>query len=227
MVPSANYQVLVPLLHILREGYHDKFFPFYSALNPDYLTIDGKTRSNRSILFVPLSRRNSQDVWTLFISLIERKFGGHKLGENDKRLLKRCVSFCNGHMRSLKALYEYMNTLPTLNDLEFIKIADGTIRELRVLHSQPLTVVAEDAKICILGKYVESTAHTHSAKLLTYRQAIAHNYFFNREDDLAADRFVPKLTPFALYWVCACSYVFHLLILLSKLRLGSHSEPKR
>ena len=210
-IGKANYQNLVPSLHELRQSFSDNFLPFYSALNPDYLKVSGSvisSYSDRAIIFVPLSRRKSQHVWTLFLNLFTR----HMLPENDKRLLKRCVSFCNGHMRSLKALYEYIESLPTLKDLEFTKIADGTIQQLRTLQTKLPPLDAEDAKICILGKEVESTAKTHSSKMLTYRQAVAGSYFFNREDDLDAPRFVPKLTPFALYWVCACSYVFHLLI---------------
>ena len=194
-IGRAKHKILVPRLNSLREKYHDKFFPFYSALNPEYLTVDGKTISARPIFFVPLYRRNFKDVMWLFDELIQRK--GQQLGSNDRRLVERCVSFCNGHMRTLEALYRYLEGLPELKNLDFIKIADGTIQKFQTLQPRSPRVHAEDAKICILGKSVESVARTHSSEMLTYRQAVAMNYFFNREDDLNEASFVPKLTPFA------------------------------
>ena len=204
-IGRAKHKILVPRLNSLREKYHDKFFPFYSALNPEYLTVDGKTISARPIFFVPLYRRTFKDVMWLFDELIQRK--GQQLGSNDRRLVERCVSFCNGHMRTLEALYRYLEGLPELKNLDFIKIADGTIQKFQTLQPRFPRVHAEDAKICILGKSVKSIARTHSSEMLTYREAVAMNYFFNREDDLNEASFVPKLTPFALYWVCTRSYV--------------------
>ena len=205
-IGRAEHQILVPILSSLREGYHDKFFTFYSALNPEYLTVDGKTISTRAIFFVPLYRRNFKDVMWLFDNLIRQK--GQQLGDNDRRLVERCVLFCDGHMRSLEALYRYLEGLPELKNLEFSKIADGITQRLNNLQPSVPRVNAEDAKICILGKSVKSIARTHSSKMLTYREAVAMNYFFNREDDLNQAYFVPKLTPFALYWVCTRSLNF-------------------
>ncbi len=197
-IGRANHQLLMTALNTIRESFPDKFFAFYSALNPEYLTIDGVTTSTRAIFFVPLYRRTFESVMWLFDDLIRRQ--GQQLRDNDRRLIERCASFCNGHMRTLEALYSCLEKDP-LQNLDFLKIADRTLANLNGIQTLLPPVAAEDAKICILGREVLSDKRTYSNPLLTYRQAVAHNYFFNREDNLISDRFVPKLTPFALFWV--------------------------
>ena len=205
-IGRAKHKILVPKLHSLRESYHDKFFVFYSALNPEYLGIDGTTISTRAIFFVPLYRRTFKSVKSHFDQFIQEK--GQQLDDNDSRLLERCVSFCNGHMRTLEALYVYLKNLAQLKNLEFPKIADGTFYGLKTLQGGLPTVTAEDAKICISGKEVRSDDYTKTNPKITYRQAVAMSCFFNQEDDLNEKVFVPKLTPFALYWVRCFSGIF-------------------
>ena len=201
--PQNEY--LVPLLNSLREDYRRKFFPFYSVTNDDYLykNSSGNMLNNRGFLCVPVYQRPFESIMWPFDELIRRK--GEQLDDKDRRFLKRCVSFCNGHMRTLEALYNYLEQLTQLKNLEFAEIVKGTLAKLEALQEVVPEVGAEDAKICILGNRVGCDDSTYSNPHITYQQAISQNYFFNQEVDYIDNFCVPKLTPFSLCWVSVFS----------------------
>ena len=210
-IGKAKYAALMPSLNQLRSATPQKFLPFYSALNPNYLTetltskpmetrVVSSNGSSRPIWFVPLFRRHIEDVEPLFRNVISKQSP-----DKQDRHLKRYIAFCNGHMRTLQALYNVLSSNPNAN-MEFHSIAQQTMFNLQRLGGEIPIVNAEDAKTAILGKEVNKNDLISSFSNTTYLDAIVRGYFFNSEDDLAnQSTFVPKLTPFALYWVCAAS----------------------
>jgi hypothetical protein len=213
-IGKSKFEVLMPKLNNLRTSNADKFLAFYSALNPDFLieqvdstkpNFTAKTSSSsRPIWFVPLFRRHIEDVEPLFLDRIkELKLN---LSDKESKRLKRYIAFCNGHMRTLQALYNVFLSHPNLANMEFHSVANQTMFELQRLGGLIPIVNAKDAETAILGIEVNKYDLISSMAKTTYLDAIMQGYFFNSEDDLAnQSTFVPKLTPFALYWVCASS----------------------
>ena len=213
-IGKSKFEVLMPKLNNLRTSNADKFLAFYSALNPDFLIEQVKkskklkfraktSSSSRPIWFVPLFRRHIEDVEPLFLDRIKLK---RNLPDKESKRLKRYIAFCNGHMRTLQALYNVFLSHPNLANMEFHSVANQTMFELQRLGGLIPIVNAKDAETAILGKEVNKYDLISSMAKTTYLDAIMQGYFFNSEDDLAnQSTFVPKLTPFALYWVCASS----------------------
>ncbi len=197
--PQNGY--LIPILNCLRESNPLDFFAFYSVNDHDYLykNSSGIELTRRTFFSVPLYRRPLESIMWLFDELIRRK--GEQLDDKDRRFIRRCVLFCNGHMRTLEALYNCLEQLTQLKNLDFAKIAEGTLVKLEALQGVVPKVGSEDAKICILGKSVFYDAPTHSNPHLTYQQAVTQNYFFNQENHFIEFHFFPTLTPFSLCWV--------------------------
>ena len=219
-IGKSKFEVLMPKLNNLRTAANaDKFLAFYSALhpgflNPEYLTEQVKSTklkfraktssSSRPILFVPLFRRHIEDIYPLFLNRIEKL----KLNLSDKesKRSKRYIAFCNGHMRTLQALYNVFLSHPNLVNMEFHSVAHQTMFELQRLGGMIPIVNAKDAETAILGKEVNKYGFISSFANTTYLDAIMQGFYFNGEDDLAnQSTFVPKLTPFALYRVFASS----------------------
>ncbi len=213
-IGKSNFEVLMPKLNILRAANAEKFLAFYSALNPDYLrdqvmstklNFTAATGSSRPIWFVPLFRRNIEDIEPLFLDRIEEL--KLKLSDKESKRLKRYIAFCNGHMRTLEALYNVFLSHTNLANMEFHSVAQQTMLKLHKMTGSIPIINAEDAKIAILGKEVNKNSLISSIPNTTYLDAIVLGYYFNSEDDLASQPyFVPRLTPFALYRVCASSF---------------------
>ena len=189
-IGKAKFKYLIPSLNSLRMQDPQKFLPFYSALNPDYL-------KDHPVWEMPLFGRKIEAVEPLFLHKIQ--ILKVNLSDKDIKLLKRCIAFCNGHMRTLEALYTAFFSNSNLTNMEFDSIAQQTFLKLQNLVKTLPIVDAEDAKTGILGRCTNMLNLISSIPNTTYSEALVQGYFFHNSEE--AYIFVPKLTPFALYWV--------------------------
>ncbi len=189
---SRIHDLIVRIFVDLLVSNRGKFMIFFTALNKDYVKtpdlINHETTSGRAILPVILKPRPLKQIEQLFESKL-LEFQQHQ------DLLRVMISFCNNHMRTCEALYKALSD----PHVGAVQILNETLSNLKRLQTDIPQVNEEDMKIAILSEYVDRNDKMKSEPIRTYQEGIELGYFYNADD--LNKKFIPRLTPFALFWV--------------------------
>ena len=186
-IPRIHDNILKIFLDLLVSN-RGKLMIFFTALNKDYIKINNETASGRAILPVILKPRPFKQIEEMF----ENKFSSFQQHED---LLRVMISFCNKHMRTCEALYKALSD----PHVGAVQILNMTLANLKVLQQDIPEVNEDDMKIAILAEYVDKSDKMKSKPELTYQKGIEMGYFYNADN--LETTFIPRLTPFALFWV--------------------------
>ncbi|GES92830.1 hypothetical protein GLOIN_2v1783590 [Rhizophagus clarus] len=206
-IDNENHSRVVNLLNSLYIPYKDlmtkeKVFKFIvSTLDAPLLRNTQTTASGRPISWIPLRKLEFSESIALFSKFIEEL---ERLGqENADRvfIIKKCISDCNGHPRTLESLYSLLNGNETvLKTANFAAIIEMLINKITNDY-----ITFPVVKLALLGEYVrldEEVAVT-TKNVLMVKDLITSGVYINSLTNIEdSTQVIPTLNLVGLYYFC-------------------------
>ncbi|GBC00031.1 hypothetical protein RclHR1_37100001, partial [Rhizophagus clarus] len=202
-IDNEDHSSVVNLLNNLYIPYKDlmlkeKVFKFIvSTLDASLLQDTQTTALGRPISWIPLRKLEFSESTALFSKFIE------ELEENADRvfIIKKCISDCNGHPRTLESLYSLLNGNKTiLKTANFAAIIEMLISKITINY-----ITFPVVKLALLGKYVrlDEEVEVAAKKVLRVKDLITSGVYINTLTNFEdATQVIPTLTLVSLYYFC-------------------------
>ncbi|GES76038.1 hypothetical protein GLOIN_2v1783590 [Rhizophagus clarus] len=175
----------------------DKRFRFIVSTLDAVRLWDIQTSSGRDINWIPLRRLELSESIDLFSKLIE------KLGPDrpDRAfIIKKCISDCNGHPRTLESLYELLSKNNTaLETYNFATIIEVLTKEIRPWYGD---ITFSIVKLALLGEPVDLKRKVEvKDKELSVKDLITSGIYINSvTEDTTNLKVIPTLSLVSLYY---------------------------